>query len=81
MYAGYTHSGVNPGTLSELLLSVLRDLPLSDSFYAREGLITTESVMNRMLTSLRSDVKMVMVPELLGNDRSGDVVLVPIRPQ
>jgi hypothetical protein len=76
MFADYTQSEDTPGRLSEHLVPVLQDLAVSDTFYARRGLITTNYVMKKLRTSMRFDTN--MQPGLAGNDARGDVILVPI---
>ena len=76
IYAGYTQKSARPGKLSDHLTSVLEGLAHSDTFYAREGLITSSFVIRKLTTSLRFESE--MEPTILGNDGRNSVVLVSI---
>lgn len=75
--AGYAQRPDTPGKLSTHLISVLQDLTLSNTFYAREGHITIKYVMDKVAKNLRLDTD--IDPETFGNDGGGDIILVPIR--
>ena len=76
IFADYTQRSSPAGGLSDHLVFVLKDLAQSDTFYAREGLINSSFIFNKLQRMLRQEDQ--MRPALFGNDGRGSIVLAPL---
>ena len=55
LFAGYTNPSVVPGRLSDKLMSLLEELATSNRFYAREGLVTSRMIRQKLEKEVRFD--------------------------
>ena len=55
LFAGYANPSAVPGRLSDKLMSLLEELATSKRFYAREGLITSQILRQKLEKEVRFD--------------------------
>lgn len=55
LFAGYANPSAVPGRLSDKLMSLLEELATSKRFYAREGLITSQIIRQKLEKEVRFD--------------------------
>ncbi|KAL9582028.1 MAG: hypothetical protein Q9212_003544 [Teloschistes hypoglaucus] len=55
LFAGYTNPSATPGKMSQKLMSLLEGLATSKRFYAREGLITSQILQQKLEEEVRFD--------------------------
>ena len=77
LFAGYTNPSARPSKLSEILVSLLGDLGTSRRFYAREELITSQILQEKL------DKEVRFVDELnlrwFGNDGKDFIHISPLQ--
>jgi hypothetical protein len=76
LFAGYTEPSTKPGKLSDKLMSLLEELATSRRFYAREGLITSRILRERLRREVRFDDDLDL--HWFGNDGRDFIHLSPL---
>lgn len=74
--AGYRNPSTIPGKFSDGLMALLRDLATSGKFYAREGLITTGNVREKLEREMRFEDD--FTPLWFGNDNRDGIHVTPL---
>lgn len=74
--AGYTNPSAEPGRLSDRLISLLKELATSNLFYAREGLITSQMLQQKLEKEVRFDDDLDL--RWFGNDGKDLIHLSPL---
>jgi hypothetical protein len=79
LFTGYPYPNpyTRPGILSEKLMTVLEDLAASRRFYAREGMITSRVMLDKLMAAIPSDTGRFHV---FGNEGKDSIHLVPLEP-
>lgn len=76
LFAGYANSSTVPGRLSEKLMSLFEDLATSRRFYAREGLITSRTLREKLEREVRFGDDLDL--RWFGNDGKDFIHLSPL---
>lgn len=77
LFAGYSKPSTVPGGLSSKLMSLLEDLATSKRFYAREGLITSQTLQEKLEREVRNDDDLDL--NWFGNDGKDFIHLSPLQ--
>lgn len=77
LFAGYTNPSAAPGRLSQKLMSLLEELAISKRFYAREGLITSQILQEKLEKDVRFDDDLNL--QWFGNHGKGFIHLSPLQ--
>lgn len=77
LFAGYTNPSAMPGRLSDKLMSLLGNLATSKIFYAREGLITSQMLRQKLEKEVRFDDDLDL--HWFGNDGKDFIHLSPLQ--
>ena len=76
LFAGYANPSAVPGRLSDKLMSLLEELATSKRFYAREGLITSQTLQQKLEREVRFDEDLNL--RWFGNDGKDFIHLSPL---
>ena len=76
LFAGYSNPSTVPGRLSNKLMSLLEELATSGRFYAREGLITSRILREKLEMEVNFDHDMDLC--WFGNDGKDFIHLSPL---
>ena len=76
LFAGYANPSAVPGRLSDRLMSLLEELAISKRFYAREGLITSQIIRQKLDKEVRFDDDLDLC--WFGNDGKNFIHLSPL---
>ena len=76
LFAGYTSPSTRPGRLSYRLMTLLEKLATSGRFYAREGLITSKNLREKLGKEIRNDDDLDL--RWFGNDGKDLIHLSPL---
>jgi hypothetical protein len=77
LFPGYTEPPTMLGNFSDRLMSLLEELATSRRFYAREGLITTRILREKLERAVRFDDNLVL--HWFGNDGKDFIHLSPLQ--
>ncbi|KAI4204538.1 MAG: hypothetical protein LQ350_001088 [Teloschistes chrysophthalmus] len=77
LFAGYTNPSTAPGRMSQKLMSLLEELAISKRFYAREGLITSQILREKLEREVRFDDDLNL--HWFGNDGKDFIHLSPLQ--
>lgn len=77
LFAGYANPSAVPGRLSDRLMSLLEELATSNRFYAREGLITSQMLRQKLEKEVRFDDDLDL--HWFGNDGKDFIHLSPLQ--
>ena len=77
LFAGYTEPSTLPGRLSDKLMSLLEELATSGRFYAREGLITSRMLREKLETKVQFDDDLEL--HWFGNDGKDFIHIAPLQ--
>lgn len=76
LFAGYSNPFTVPGALSNRLMSLLEELATSGKFYAREGLIRSRTLRQKLEEKVRFDDDLDLC--WFGNDGKDFIQLSPL---
>lgn len=77
VFASYAKPSTMPGRLSDKLMSLLEELATSKRFYAREGLITSRILREKLEKEVRFDDDLHL--HWFGNDGKDSIHLSPLQ--